>query len=87
MEEKTENEEIVKKEEPTYTPQGMLQEINKAICTVLAGGQSYRIGTRQLTRADLKQLYEMKNEFEAQVNAEENTELFRNAYVARFEGR
>lgn len=74
-------------EEKTFTPQEMLSEINKAICTVLAGGQSYQIGTRRLTRADLKQLYEMKNEFEAQVNAESGNELFDNTYVARFEGR
>lgn len=74
-------------EEKTFTPQEMLSEINRAICTVLAGGQSYQIGTRRLTRADLKQLYEMKNEFEAQVNAESENELFGNTYVAEFEGR
>ena len=73
--------------EKTFTPQEMLNEINKAIYTVLVGGQSYKIGTRQLTRADLKQLYEMKNEFEAQVNADSDSELFHNTYVARFEGR
>lgn len=86
MEEST-TEDNKKTEEKTFTPQEMLKEINKAICTVLAGGQSYQIGTRRLTRADLKQLYEMKNEFEAQVNVESGNELFDNAYVARFEGR
>ncbi len=76
-----------KAEEKTFTPQEMLNEINKAIYTVLVGGQSYKIGSRQLTRADLKQLYEMKNEFEAQVNADADNGLFANTYVARFEGR
>lgn len=80
-------EESKKAEEKTFTPQEMLSEINKAIYTVLAGGQSYQIGTRKLTRADLKQLYEMKNEFEAQVNANAGNELFANTYVAQFDGR
>lgn len=76
-----------KVEEKTFTPQEMLNEINKAIYTVLVGGQSYKIGTRQLTRADLKQLYQMKEDYEAQVNTNSNSGLFENTYVARFEGR
>lgn len=36
-----------------YTPQQRLQEVNKAIQAVLLGGQSYKIGSRSLTRADL----------------------------------
>lgn len=37
----------------TATPAELLEQVNKAITTVLVGGQSYRIGSRQLTRADL----------------------------------
>ena len=35
------------------------------------GGQSYKIGSRSLTRADLSELYAMKKELES-VIAEEN---------------
>ena len=31
----------------------MLEQVNSAISAVLAGGQSYKIGSRSLTRADL----------------------------------
>ena len=40
----------------TATPAELLEQVNKAITTVLVGGQSYRIGSRQLTRADLAML-------------------------------
>ena len=39
--------------ESNYKASEMLTEVNNAICAVLVGGQSYKIGTRQLTRADL----------------------------------
>ena len=35
------------------TPAEMLAQVNTAITTVLCGGQSYKIGSRSLTRADL----------------------------------
>lgn len=64
----------------------MLQEINNAILTVLKGGQSYKIGSRQLTRADLKELYAMRKEIEAGINAEAagNTGFLDDTYVAVF---
>ena len=34
----------------------LLTEVNQAIRTVLFGGQSYKIGSRELTRADLGQI-------------------------------
>ena len=34
-------------------PAEMLEQVNKAIAAVLVGGQSYKIGSRSLTRADL----------------------------------
>ena len=34
-----------------YSPQQMLVEVNKAIQAVLLGGQSYKLGSRSVTRA------------------------------------
>lgn len=48
--------------EDQMTPQGLLEQINQAIVNITVGGQSYRIGSRQLTRADLKTLYNIKND-------------------------
>lgn len=70
-----------------YTPQQRLQEVNKAIQAVLLGGQSYKIGTRSLTRADLALLRAMRDDLEAQIASEENSCLLDNTYVAFFEGR
>lgn len=41
------------------TPEKRLVEVNTAISNILVGGQSYKIGTRSLTRADLGKLLEM----------------------------
>lgn len=61
----------------------MLYEINQAILTILKGGQSYTIGSRKLTRADLSQLYKMRQEIESGLNADDNkTGLFDDTYVA-----
>lgn len=61
----------------------MLIEINKAILTILQGGQSYQIGSRKLTRADLSQLYKMRQEIESTMNADDNkTGLFDDTCVA-----
>lgn len=70
-----------------YTPQQRLQEVNKAIQAVLLGGQSYKIGTRSLTRADLALLRAMRDDLEAQIASEEHSCLLDNTYVAFFEGR
>ena len=70
-----------------FTAEELLMEVNKAIYTVLVGGQSYKIGSRQLTRADLNLLYNMKNDLTAQVAAQEDSRLMDDTYVAVFEGR
>ena len=63
----------------------MLSEINQAIVNILVGGQSYMIGSRKLTRADLSQLYKMRQDLEAQVAADENQGgLFDDCYVAEW---
>lgn len=46
-----------------------LAEIDTAISTILSGAQSYKIGTRSLTRADLATLYKRKDTLEDLVAA------------------
>lgn len=70
----------------TPTAKEMLDQVNAAITSVLAGGQSYKIGSRQLNRADLAKLYEMQRDLQAQV-ADGTPGLLDDTYVAVFEGR
>ncbi len=69
------------------TPEEMLKEVNTAIYKVLVGGQSYKIGSRQLTRADANLLYNMRNDLMTQVASQGNSDLLDNTYVAVFDGR
>lgn len=73
--------------ETNYTAREMLEEVNNAIYTVLVGGQSYKLGTRQMTRADLNLLYKMKNDLTAQIQSENGNRLLDDTYVAIFSGR
>ncbi len=73
--------------EQNMTAAELLEQVNKAISTVLVGGQSYKIGSRSLTRADLSLLRSMKSDLEAQVAAEGNNGLLGRTFVAYFEGR
>lgn len=70
-----------------YSTQEMLDQVNAAIIAIAVGGQSYKIGSRSLTRADLKQLYAMKNDLTAQLAAENSGGLLDDCYVAYFDGR
>ena len=70
-----------------YTPAQMLGEVNKAIQSILLGGQSYKIGSRSLTRADLALLRDMQHDLQAQVASEADSGLFSDTYVAFFDGR
>ena len=67
--------------------QEMLDQVNKAIMAIAVGGQSYKIGSRSLTRGDLKQLYAIRNDLTAQVAAENSSSLLDDCYVAFFDGR
>lgn len=69
------------------TTRDMLDSINAAIMAITVGGQSYKIGSRSLTRADLKQLYSMRNDLTAELAAENSTGLLDDCYVAVFDGR
>lgn len=65
----------------------MLDKLDTAIQNILVGGQSYKIGSRQLTRADLKTLQEMRNNLQAEINQNQSSSLLSDTYVAYFEGR
>jgi hypothetical protein len=69
------------------TKEQQLAEVNKAIFAVLAGGQSYSIGSRSLTRADLSLLKGMREELEAQITSDAASHLLDNTFVAFFDGR
>lgn len=75
------------KEQIPTTTKDMLDSVNAAIMAIAVGGQSYKIGSRQLTRADLKQLYHIKNDLTAQLAAESSTGLLDDCFVAVFSGR
>lgn len=65
----------------------MLEQVENAIMAIAVGGQSYKIGSRSLTRADLKQLYAIKNDLTAQLSQEKSGGLFDDCYVGIFDGR
>ena len=69
------------------TREEQLAEINKAIYAVLAGGQSYTIGSRSLTRADLSLLKQMREELEAEITTDNSSMLLDKTFVAFFDGR
>lgn len=70
-----------------YSTSELLEHVNNAIVAITVGGQSYKIGSRSLTRADLKQLYTIKNDLTAQQAAESSGGLLDDCYVAYFDGR
>jgi len=70
-----------------YTPRQRLAEVNKAIQAVLLGGQSCKLGSRSVTRADLALLRSMRDDLEAQLENETSSPLLSNTFVAVFEGR
>lgn len=66
----------------------LLVEVNNAISAILRTGQSYTIGSRSLTRANITELRKLKADLEAEIAAEaENDYLFGNTYAGFFEGR
>lgn len=71
----------------TTKPAELLEQVNAAIATVLVGGQSYKLGSRSLTRADLSMLKAMRDDLEAQQAAEDSGNLLGRTYMAYFDGR
>lgn len=69
------------------TPEDQLNTVNEAIYAILKGGQSYRIGTRELARADLKQLFDMQKRLQSEVAQDADSKLFEETVVGVFDGR
>lgn len=69
------------------TTQDMLNTVNEAITAVMVGAQSYKIGSRMVTRADLKELYKIKNDLTAQLSQQNSGGLLDDCYVGIFDGR
>ena len=69
------------------TPEEQLETVNAAIYAVLQGGQRYKIGTRELERADLRQLLKMQKQLQATVQGGEPSNLLADTFVAVFQGR
>lgn len=65
----------------------MLAEVENAINAVMVGGQSYKIGSRSLTRADLGELKNWRNQLIQEVNAEQASNLIGGTSVGVFSGR
>lgn len=65
----------------------LLVHVDAAIQNILVGGQSYKLGNRSLTRADLSLLRQMRNELLAQENADADGHLLPGTVAAFFEGR
>lgn len=66
------------------TKKDRLAIVNEAIETILYGGQSYKIGTRSLTRADLSTLLAERDKLEADIKAEQSCGLFPGTFAADF---
>ena len=64
-----------------------LATVNEAIYKIMVGGQSYKIGTKQLTRADLNTLLQMQAQLRAELAASGDQNLFGDTVVAVFDGR
>jgi hypothetical protein len=71
----------------TKSVREQLEQVNTAISNILVGGQSYKIGSRSLTRADLSLLRTMQQDLTARLAAEDCGNLVPDTYVAVFEGR
>lgn len=65
----------------------LLEQVESAIVAIAVGGQSYKIGSRSLTRGDLKQLYTIKNDLTAQLSQGSSGGLLDDCYVGIFDGR
>lgn len=69
------------------TKQQLYDEVEKAITAILVGGQSYKIGSRSLTRANITELRKLRAELAAEIAIEGRNSLLDGASVAFFDGR
>ncbi len=70
-----------------WKPSERVAQVDAAIAAVLSGGQSYKLGSRSVTRADLAELRALRSELAAQAVQEEVGGLLPRTWVARFDGR
>ena len=66
------------------SPQAQLKVLNDAIYAILAGGQSYKIGSRSLTRADLGTLISERDKIEQKLDDSEASPLFSGTFASYF---
>ena len=59
----------------SMTKQQLYEEVDKAITAVLVGGQSYKIGSRSLTRANITELRKLRADLAAEIAAEHFEEM------------
>ena len=71
----------------TFSNWELLAHVDAAIQSVLVGGQSYKLGSRSLARADLSLLRQMRGELLAQESAGADGGLLPGTVAAFFEGR
>ena len=64
-----------------------LSQVEDAINAILEGGQSYKIGTRALTRADLKELVSLRNQLVTEQGSADKDAGIPGASIALFSGR
>lgn len=69
------------------TKQQLYEEVDKAIYSILVGGQSYKIGSRSLTRANITELRKLRADLAAEIAVEGNNTLLDGASVVFFDGR
>ena len=51
----------------SMTKQQLYEEVDKAIHAILVGGQSYKIGSRSLTRANITELRKLRSDLAAEI--------------------
>lgn len=59
-------------ESTPLTTKDMLNEVEKAINAVLIGGQSYKIGSRSFTRANLTELKNWRTQLKSELASDED---------------
>lgn len=63
-----------------------LEQLNNAISAIENGAQEYRIGSKQVRRADLSVLYSERRRLQ-QIYDQEQSQSIPGIYVARFDRR
>lgn len=68
--------------------QQLLQEVRQAISAILTTGQTYSIGNRSLTRANITELRHLQTDLETELACESGQhDLLSGTYVGFFQGR